>query len=113
VLDHRENTGRLDGVENPEHSREYEKISIERRLAIDAAYRAGRDAIAKSLGVNASQDELVDVVQLMAHSVLTQTEVLGIAAARHKTAVFCETLRALVERTQTGCADSMGCGRLM
>ncbi len=83
-----------------------------RTLSIDSAYVAGRDAIVKKLGKNASREDVLDVIQLMAHSALTENKTLGLPLANHNITVFCETLRAMVERTQGGNSSSYG-GRLM
>jgi hypothetical protein len=72
------------------------------------AFLAGRDAIVTKLGKNATKEDIADVIQLMAHHVLTENGTLGLPVANHNTTVFCEILRAMVERSQGGNSSDYG-----
>lgn len=78
-----------------------------------AAYIAGRDAIIKQLGKDAPMDEIIDVVLLLAHSLLTGGETLGLSFSEHNRQVFCDRLKELVELSQRNVKANDFCGRLM
>lgn len=67
---------------------------------IKAAYVAGRNAIAKRLGAGASNEEVLAVVQLMAHLLLTDNYSLPPAIALHNAGVFDTELKALIQESQ-------------
>lgn len=78
-----------------------------------AAYMAGRDAIVKKLGKNASMDDLAEVVLLLAHSILTGFEQLDLNASVQNADIFNARLKLTIEDTQKNVAPSGYVGRLM
>lgn len=78
-----------------------------------AAYGAGRDAIIKQLGKDASKEQVIDVVMLLAHSLLTHGEKLDLNISTHNAAVFCDRLKQLIETTQKNIHSKSYAGRLM
>jgi hypothetical protein len=80
---------------------------------IKKAYAAGSQAIIGILGPEASREELLDVIGLMAHSVLTGNLRLDEGLSIHNAAVFSARLVELVEATQKGIKNDGQCGRLM
>lgn len=80
---------------------------------IKAAYIAGRDAIVKQLSKDAPRDQVLDVVMLMAHNLLTHGEQLDLNLSAHNAAVFYDRLKQLIEATQKDTQASGYAGRLM
>lgn len=78
-----------------------------------AACFAGLDAVVKRFGKNASQEQMLDVVILMAHNLLTHGERLDINLSAHNGSVFCDRLKQLIELTQKDIAENGSVGRLM
>ncbi|MGZ5052793.1 MAG: hypothetical protein ACXWF8_10585 [Methylobacter sp.] len=78
-----------------------------------AAYLAARDAIVKQLGKDANQEQMLDVVMLMAHSLLTGFEQLDLNLSSHNANVFCDRLKQLIEKTQQNITATGYTGRLM
>lgn len=90
------------------------KNDIEKEdVLIKAAFAAGRDATLNQLGNDASAQQLLDVVQLMAHSALTDGGQLSLALSLHNTQVFLVELKKLIEETQKTVKFDSFCGRLM
>ena len=87
--------------------------NTQRNELIKNAFVAGRDAIIETLGGHHVPHEAVlDVVQLMAHSLLTDSETLGLAVALHNAELFSDVLKKMIETTQAN-VEAGYAGRLM
>jgi hypothetical protein len=80
---------------------------------VKVAYIAGSNAIVKQLGENTNREQMLDVVMLMAHSLLTGCEQLDLNTASHNANVFCGRLKQLITETQQNTATTGYTGRLM
>jgi len=78
-----------------------------------AACFAGLDAVVKRFGKNTSQEQMLDVVMLMAHNLLTHGEQLDLNLSTHNGSVFCDRLKQLIESTQKDVTENGYAGRLM
>jgi hypothetical protein len=78
-----------------------------------SAYVAGRDAIVKQLGKDAPREQVLDVVMLLAHNLLTHGEQLDLNLSSHNAGVFCDRLKQLIETTQKNIPSKNYAGRLM
>jgi hypothetical protein len=76
-----------------------------------SAYISGRNAIMKRLGPGASNEEVLSVVQLMVHLLLTDNYTLPAAIALHNAKVFDDELKVLIQESQKDVKSST-CGLL-
>ena len=77
----------------------------------ESAFLSARDAIVKRLGGNPSDDEVLAVVQLLTHHLLTGGCTHPISISMHNLAFFNRELTDLIESTQKD-IDSTTCGLL-
>ncbi len=89
------------------------KNELEKQQAqTKAAYIAGRDAIVKKLGKDASNERVLSVVELMAHLLLTDNYTLTTALALHNLEFFNKQLTDMIEESQKD-VSAKDCGLLM
>lgn len=79
---------------------------------INAAFNAGREAIIKHLGKNASRDDVSAVLEVLVHQLVTDCGSLPVAAANHNIEEFTNRLKLLVENSQKGIPNT-ACQALM
>ncbi|MFZ2172229.1 MAG: hypothetical protein WAW61_21645 [Methylococcaceae bacterium] len=90
-------------IEQNEKTKENHKI----------ACRVAMTAIVDSIGADAPIEEVIDVIQIMAHMVLTNNGKYAAPIASHNGAFFCNELLNLIEESQKDVSPNSYAGGLM
>ncbi|MFZ2171446.1 MAG: hypothetical protein WAW61_17630 [Methylococcaceae bacterium] len=75
---------------------ELEKLNKQKK----AAYLAGRDAIVKRLGKNATNEMVMDVIELLVHLAVTDGYKHNVSLSMHNLEVFNKNLSELIQESQ-------------
>jgi hypothetical protein len=79
-----------------------------------SAHISALEAIVKRLGKGADREQVLEVVMVMAHGLLTHEQKLDLNLSTHNAGIFCNRLKQLIETTQKDAPVNNGyAGRLM
>lgn len=76
--------------------------------SIQIGYVGARNGMCAALGIDPPVELVLDIIQLMAHHLLTQSGTLGLGPSLHNVDMFCHHLRAIVAESQKNVKATSG-----